>query len=286
LSYLYECLGDNFMRSASLLFSILLLAHAVQARPLVIVAEVYAPATFIEDGHQAGIDIDVAKAVFDRLGIAYEIKLLPWARAWEMLKAGDADVGLHVSYTEDRARYVRWPKNPVWQADFVFFTNQATRTSYDFKNYEDVKRAKVRIGIINENAYYPNFWEAFPSPDRARQNYYAQLEAANDAATNLRKLERNHIQLFPIAKILGMYMVRDMHLENITYYDWVLFSKPYPNAFSDKSNYSDARYQNIQAVMQAYDTELGSMKSNSQEYQKFFERYQVPYLDTGGKVAR
>ncbi|HSY26267.1 MAG TPA: transporter substrate-binding domain-containing protein, partial [Burkholderiaceae bacterium] len=207
------------MRNASLLFSLLLLAYAVQARPLVIVAEAYAPATFVEDGHQSGIDIDVAKTVFDRLGISYEIKLLPWARAWEMLKTGSADVGLHVSYTDDRARYVHWPKNSVWKAEFVFFTNQATKTSYDFKSYEDVKRAKVRIGIINENAYYPNFWEAFPSPDRENQNYYPQLDAANDAATNLKKLEKNHIQLFPIAKILGIYMARDMHLENITYYD-------------------------------------------------------------------
>jgi ABC-type amino acid transport substrate-binding protein len=261
------------MRNAIIFLAILLAQNIAQARPLVIVAEDYAPATFIENGNPSGMDIDVARAVFDHLGIAYEFRLVPWARAWSMLMSGEADVGLHVSYTDDRAHYVHWPTNFVWQADFVFFTNQKTKASYDFKDYDAVKRSGVRIGIINENAYYPSFWQAFPSPDRVHQNYFAQLEPVNDAATNFRKLERNHIQLFPIAKVLGTYMAREMHLENITYFDWILFSKPYPNAFSDKSSYHDAKYSNIHDVMQAYDAELGHMKSNDREYQKFFQRY-------------
>jgi ABC-type amino acid transport substrate-binding protein len=274
------------MRNAILFLFILLVQTATEARPLVIVAEDYAPASFLENGVPTGLDIDVAKAVFDHLGIAYEIKLLPWARCWAMLQSGEADVGMHVSYTDERARYVHWPKNFVWQADFVFFTNQATKAAYDFKNYDDVKRAGVRIGIINENAYNANFWEAFPSPDRVHQHYFSQLEAVNDAATNFRKLEKNHIQLFPIAKILGLYMSRKMHLDDIAYFDWTLFSKPYPNAFSDKSNYHDAHYLNIHDLMQAYDAELGRIKSNADAYQRFFLQYHVPYSDADTQAAR
>ncbi|PRC94644.1 transporter substrate-binding domain-containing protein [Solimicrobium silvestre] len=50
---------------------------AAQTRPLVIVAEDYAPATFMDKGNVTGFDVDIAKAVFDSLGISYEIKLVP-----------------------------------------------------------------------------------------------------------------------------------------------------------------------------------------------------------------
>ena len=252
----------------------LLVADAAEAAPLQIVAEDYAPATFMANDAPTGIDVDVAKAVFDHLGVAYEIKLMPWARAWEMLKAGDADVGLHVSVNDERAPYVRWPKNSVWNADFVFMTNAETKKAYDFTSYDEVKKAPVEIGIINGNSYDMGFWAAFPSPDRANQHYYQQLQPVADAATNLRKLDANRIQLFPIARILGVYQAHQMHLGNVTAYDWVLFSKPYPNAFADHSKYSDAKYPTIAALMQAYDDELGRLKSNPAEYQKFIDRYQ------------
>ncbi|PRC94643.1 hypothetical protein [Solimicrobium silvestre] len=190
-----------------------------------------------------------------------------------MLKSGQADVGLHVSYTEERAHYVHWPKNWVWKADFVFMTNQKTKAAYPLHNYDDVRRSGLLIGIVYNNAYYPNFWEAFPSPDRAHQHYDAQLDPATDAATNLRKLEAGHIQLFPTPLVLGTYMIRSMKLANVTYYDWILFTKPYPNAFSDASTYSTTRYPNINALMQAYDLQLARLKSDQIKYQQFIQRY-------------
>lgn len=261
-------------------FLLLLICQAwAEGRPLQIVAEEYAPATFEENGVPVGIDVDVAKEVFAKLGVEIEIRLVPWERAYAMLRSGEADVGLHVSYAQERTRFMMWPKTAVWQADFVFFTNEATKASYDFKSYDAVKRSNVRIGITNGNSYYPSFWEAFPSPDRANQHYYPQLEVGNDPMMNLRKLALNRVQLVPLPKMVGVYTKASMHLENLTYYDWLLFSKPYPNTFSQHSTYHDARYANIQALMQAYDVELARLKSDSRAYQKFFERYNVPYGD-------
>jgi polar amino acid transport system substrate-binding protein len=248
---------------------------AALARPLVIVGEEYPPATLNKNGLAGGIDVDVARAVFDRLGVAYEIKLMPWARAWAMLKAGEADVGLHVSQTEDRAPYVYWPRNWVWQADFVFMTNRGTKAAYDIKNYADARTSGLVVGIVNQNAYHPSFWEAFPSPHRIDQQYDKQLNPAVDVATNMRKLAANRIQLYPLPLTMGKYMIRENPaLEGLTHYPWILFSKPYPNAFSRQSGYSDAKYANIQILMQAYDAELGRLKSHPDEYQKFLSRYE------------
>lgn len=267
------------IRIAIYVLLIFVLHAEVQARPLVIVAEEYPPTTMEENGNAVGVDVEIAKTVFDRLGVPYVIKVIPWARSWELLKNGLADVGLHVSYNAERAQYLHWPKNSVWKADFVFFTNQRTKKAYNFTNYDEVKRAPVVVGITNANSYYPSFWDAFPSPDKLHQHYYPQLEAADNAMTNMKKLEANHIQLFPAPQIVGDYFIHELHLKNVTQYDWLLFSKPYPNAFSDKSDYRDARYPNIEALMNAYDAELGRIKSNDREYQKFFQRYQVPFAD-------
>ena len=251
----------------------LLMPTLAGARPVVIVAELYPPATFMKGGEAAGIDVDIVRTILDRLGVQYEIRLLPWARSWAMLQTGAADIGLHVSYNDERSRFVTWPKNWVWRADFVFMTNQATKAAYDIRSYDDVRRSGLAVGIVNGDSYHQTFWDAFPSPRRGEQKYDPQLEAAVDAATNLKKLAVNHIQLFPTPLLVGNYMTRNGEYEGVTRYDWVLFSKPYPSAFSRLSTYSDAKYPNIQALMQAYDAELEKLKSRPAEYLKFFQRY-------------
>jgi polar amino acid transport system substrate-binding protein len=264
---------------AILLTFLFTMTQCVTAAPraLIIVAEDYAPATFLDHNQIVGFDVDIAKAVFDRLKVPVQIQLVPWARAYYMLKNGQADVGLHVSYTEDRANYMHWPKTAVWNADFVFMTTQNIKSRYDIKSYEDTKRYGLSIGITQNNAYHPSFWQAYPSPNRDNQEYNKQLDPASDATTNLIKLAAGRIQLFPFPLILGNYMARTMKLENVTHYDWVIFSKPYPNAFSNASAFRTPDYPNISALMKAYDEELARLKSDRTRYNQFFEHYQVDY---------
>lgn len=255
--------------------AVLLQSANAENRPLVIVAENYAPATFIDNDQVTGFDVDIAKAIFDHLGVSYTIQLVPWARAVYMLKNGQADVGLHVSRTDDRAQYLVWPKAAVWDADFVFMTTEEIKSKYDIKSYDDTKRYGLSIGITQNNSYYPSFWQAYPSPNRDNQEYNKQLDPASDAATNLRKLAAGRIQLFPFPLILGNYMASMMKLDNITHFDWVIFSKPYPNAFAIASTYSSKKYPNVQALMQAYDLELMRLKSEPAKYNQFFQRYKI-----------
>ena len=260
-----------------ILICLVVLLHCAnaQTRPLIIVAENYAPATFIENNQITGFDVDIAKAIFDRLGVSYKIELVPWPRAAYMLKNGQADVGLHVSQTEDREQYLHWPKTAVWDADFVFMTTQDIKSKYDIKSYDDTKRFGLSIGIIQNNAYHPSFWQAYPSPNRENQQYNKQLDPANDAATNLRKLSIGRIQLFPFPLILGKYMASMMKLDNITHFDWIIFSKQYPNAFANASTYSSKSYPDIQALLRAYDVELARLKSDPATYNQFFQHYKV-----------
>ncbi len=256
------------------IFLFLLQQHCDAAqRELVIVSENYAPASFIEAGQITGFDVDIAKAVFDRLGVRYTIKLVPVARALNMLNNGQADVGLHFSYSSERAAYLDWPKTAVWDADFVFMTTKANKARYPLKNLEDVTRTGLSVGIIQNNIYHPDFWKAFPSPHRENMEFNHQLDPASDAATNLKKLAAGRIQLFPFPLILSRYMTRVMQLDTITTYDWVIFSKPYPNTFSKNSTWSSPAYHDIHALMQAYNTELIRLKSDPAKFNQFFQHY-------------
>ena len=78
-----------------------------------------------------------------------------------------------------------------------------------------------------------------------------------------------------MASILGTYTSRKMNLNNITYYDWPLFSKPYPNCFSDASTYHDATYPDVRALMQAYDRALERLKSDKPKFDQYFHQYGV-----------
>lgn len=57
------------------------------------------------------------------------------------------------------------------------------------------------------------------------------------------------------------------------YYDFVIFSKPYPNVFSKASTFKNNKYKDIVELMNAYDNELLKYK-NTLEYQEIFDKYE------------
>ena len=85
-------------------------------RPLRIVLEDYPPYEYLENGEPKGIDVDVIKRVFDRLGIACEFKFYPFTRGWLMLKRGTADAAPSISYRREREPFVYYTSE---QRDFA-----------------------------------------------------------------------------------------------------------------------------------------------------------------------
>jgi ABC-type amino acid transport substrate-binding protein len=264
-----------FPRLYPAVVALLLACTCTASDTLLVVGEAFPPFKFLKDGHPVGIDIDVDRVIFERLGVKYEFQVLPWTRCWEYLKQGDADVGMSVSNThdpEDRSLYVRYPKNAVWTSRFVFFTNRDTQKQYAVNGFDDAKKSGLRVGIVNGNSYSPVFWTAFPWKDAVAKVPNDQLEVATTMEMNLRKLDAGRIGLYPIDRIIGTYTSNLLNLKNITHYDSVLFSKPYPNVFSKKSKFQNDHYPNIQSLMRAYDVELEELKK-SPKYTEIFMRY-------------
>lgn len=264
------------MKKIALFLSILVMVSFstfVYAGDTIIIAgEEQPPFIFQENNVITGIDVDVAAAIFEKLGVKYSVQLLPWLRCWNNLVTGEVDVGVAVSKKAEREEFVYYPENFVWESKFVFFTNKVTKDKFVINSYEDIKKNNLRIGIINGNSYNDGFWQAFPFKDKDKKVYNDSLEPVNNIELNLKKLENNRINIYPADKTVGLYTIKKLGLK-LTYYDYVPFSKPYPNVFSKASKFKSDKYKNITEVMKAYDAELANFKK-TQQYKDIFKKYE------------
>lgn len=240
------------------------------ADTLLIVAESFPPYEFMENDQVVGIDVEITRHILNKMGVEHEFKILPWKRAWAMLEDGDAHMGLSVSKKSERTPYVYYPDNHLWDASFVFLTNETTKSTYAIKHYDDIKANRLRVGVTSGNSYDATFWEAFPWQDTQQKRLHPLLRRAPSLISNLKKLEVNRINVFPVVKTIGLYNAKELGLEGITFYDTVLFSKPYPAVFSKKATFHSPKYPDILAVMRAYDSELGKLKKTPQ-FQAFLK---------------
>lgn len=235
------------------------------SRPLLVVGESFPPFEFIQNDEVVGIDIDIAQHIFAQLEIPVEFKLFAWKRAWFMVENGQADAVLSTSWETYRDTYLWFPKEPMWVSEFVFFVNKKNKQS-DFNGYDTIFTQNLRVGIIRGNSYHPSFWQQFPYPDGSTQFkgdmakvWHPQLLLSRDLKTNLKMLAAGWIDLHPTDKIMGAYTAKLLKLDKkLTYYDDVLFSKPYPMPFAKKSTYPD-----IKNIAKRYEAALIEFKESA-----------------------
>lgn len=225
-----------------------------------------------ETGEVKGIDIDIFTNIFNKLGIEYFIEEMPWARCELSMQAGMVDVGIKVSKNPDREKFVFYPETEVWETVFVLFTNTETKKKFKITSYDDIKKYNLTVGVIHENSYNADFWNAFPWQDKKNQIYHPQIEPSVNVESNLKKLSGNRIQLYPQDKLIGIYTSKNLYLSNINYYDFVLFKKFYYNVFAKNSKFSNDKYKNITELMKAYDTELKKFKK-TKSYNDIFLKF-------------
>lgn len=239
---------------------------------LIICGEQRPPYAYLDQGRLAGIDVEVAKAVFGQLQVPISFVIEPFARCQAALKQGAADVGMAITNKLDRESYVYFPRNYVWQSSFVFFTSKATLARYTIRSLDEARQHKLRIGIIRGASYHETFWAAFPGEDPAsNEGYNKALIPAADTVSNLRQLDLEHIQLFPQDRVAGLWEAKRSGRAAPLYYETVLFSKAHLNAFSKASRFKSDAYQDIEALMRAYDAKLAEFKAT--------DRYRALFAD-------
>lgn len=232
------------------------IAHA-EERKLVVVAEAWPPFEFEEDGKAVGIGVDIMSHIFKKMNVAFEVRILPWARAWKMIEAGKVDAASSISRKKERMQYLSYPNEDIWTSEYIFFVRRDKKKTSSM-SYAQAGKENLKIGVIKGNTYHEDFWKAFPN--KADGTLNDQLEEAADAETNLRKLARGRIDLYVVDKIIGRYLISMMNLEDeITWYDNILFSKGYTIAFVKKSG-----YPRLKQIEERFEKELKRLKKSGQ----------------------
>lgn|GEM_PF-1678894 len=222
------------------------------------------PYVYLKQGQPAGIEVDVAHAVFDPMGVPLKIDIAPFARCQLEIETGQADLVFTYSPTPAREAIAYFPKTAVWHISYVFFTNAATKAQYDIRGLEDARKSGLTIGVVRSASYHDEFWKVFPRRDtEVNDGYDPALIAAADTQENFHQLALNHIQLFPQDLSAGQWAAKAAG-QTPVWYDTVLFSKEYPSAFSKASTFSNARYADIVALMKEYDLRLEAFKKTAQ----------------------
>ncbi|WP_207264260.1 transporter substrate-binding domain-containing protein [Desulfovibrio sp. Huiquan2017] len=140
-----------------------------------LVCDIWPPYQTETQNGYSGLAVDVVRKVYARLGVEdVEIMALPWKRALDMIRFGDADGLFSANYTPERAVYLYYPEEPLFESPWVVWT----RKGLTVQNLDDLKGLK--IGVVLGYTYTPEFWKFI--------QVYCTVEEVHSDEINFRKL--------------------------------------------------------------------------------------------------
>lgn len=148
------------MKRPRLLIAVLFSAAAATTVPqpakLVMVTEVWAPYRMNDPASASGfrgIDIDLMTVLESRLGIPIEIRRVPWARALEMMREGQADLITGIAKTAERAEYMKYVPTSYSAVRPMFFAQKGKGATV--RGYGDLLGKS--IGMSLHSSYFARF---------------------------------------------------------------------------------------------------------------------------------
>jgi len=237
---------------------------------LVVTDNSFPPFEFEEDGEVKGIDVDVFGLAMQRLGISYEIQLLPWTRALKLVETGKADVLLTAAYNEKRGEFAYFtpnqikfletnelPKAYISKADRVFFMRNLHRSSLKFESLEQIREDKYRVGLNANYVYGPKILGAGWN--------ITTYQSTEESFTALSKGE---IDMYLADDIVGLWVLGKLGLQDqIGYIKNPVITLVYNSPFSKNSD-----YPNLKKIWEQTNQELEKIHESG-EYDEIYDSY-------------
>lgn len=247
------------------------------AGPLRIAAEEWPPYEYLEGGKPRGINVEVAGRIFKRLGIPFEYQFYPFSRALMLAEKGEIEAIASLSYQPDRESKFYFtesqrafgatghmPDDYLWIAEYVFFLPRRAAGAFQFESYDQIKRNRYRVGLINHYSYNKEFTDA-----------HIGTHFSPSALDALKALDRGEVDLVPMERTVGRWLVQRIGAQDsILSAASPIFTKPSLLAFTRASP-----YPRLGDVSAAFYRELRKMR-DSGEYDSLCETFIKPdYLD-------
>ncbi|GAB7021763.1 transporter substrate-binding domain-containing protein [Salidesulfovibrio brasiliensis] len=165
---------------------------AASATPLKAVTESWAP-YFGPELENKGVVVELANEIFKRAGYEINVEFIPWTRAVELVKRGDADLLVGAYYTDKRAKAMAYPENVLVTSNVLFAKKDK---GISFSTMEDLKN--YTIGVQKGAAYGDEF-------DKAT---FLKKDAATDRLAGIKKLMADRVDLMAGPKDVVLYEMK------------------------------------------------------------------------------
>jgi len=116
---------------------------------LPIVFEEYPPYEYIEDGVVKGMNMDIIREAFKRMGINPTFEPRPWKRALFELKAGEILALSSGFKTKEREHFAVYPDAPLGTETNVIITT--VDRNFEIRALDDLKG--LNLGVVREYVY-------------------------------------------------------------------------------------------------------------------------------------
>jgi len=159
-----------------------------------------------------GFVCHILTEIFDRQGYNVEFRFYPWKRAETALIQGKAHASAFWYHSEERAKKVHY-SDPFTEEKIVFFYRKDNPIK-DWATLSDLKGYK--IGVSRGNTYTDEFWDL-------NKKGVLNFDVANNDLTNIKKLARGRIDVFPGSLVMVTELMRKElkaeDLAKITYHE-------------------------------------------------------------------
>ena len=231
----------------------------LQAEPLRVCSNEWAPYTLLENGQMRGIDADLLALTLDNLGVAYRMSLEPWRRCLRKMRNGQLDILLDAVRNDERERYLIFPDEPMVEAAMVLFYAKARPYSVALVS----ELTGLRVGIEPGYEYADS---AFISGQHFIREEAPSLEA------NFGKLLLGRVDLVITDRAVGLYTARLLGIQDaVDYNRQAVYSDPIYAAFSRKPA--------VAALVPRFEAELKRIKAGP-DYARILQRYHQPVAES------
>lgn len=172
----------------------LALCSAAWAQPLQVVTEDFPPYQFERDGKLGGMAVDVARELLKEAGLNAEIKLYPWARAYQLAQGEPNVLIFSIARTPQREALFKWIGTITPYR--VYLWRLAERPELQVHNLDEAKR--FMVGGVYQDV----------KPEHLKTQGFREgtnLELAPSDDINIRKLFARRIDLLPFDEINFIY---------------------------------------------------------------------------------
>ncbi len=132
-----------------LLIGLTILAGTAAADPLMVVTEQWPPYNYAEDGEVRGVVTEIVRATLETAGIAHEIRVFPWARAYKMAENRENVLIYSIFKLPSREQDFQWiPVSGLSTKMYLFRPRE--RPDIRVETLDDARR--YRIGVTRETS--------------------------------------------------------------------------------------------------------------------------------------